>query len=354
MRLRIRGPSGQSTTSLDDNSTIETLHKTIEAQTSLTHFDVKYGYPPKLLALDHYPPQKKLADLEVSLDGEQLIISPIVSPAVTRSSDVKTAVQSHDQVVPQSAGSSRAPTQESATKLASTRSTDQNRRSPLSLSRKNPYEMSDPPEVHLSSLGGILLLRVMPDDNSCLFRAIATAVMSGLDTMTELRSMVAQTIQANSGKYTKVILDNKDPDDYCRWIQTEDAWGGQIELDILSQQFDIEICSIDVQSLRIDRYNETAPNRCVLVYSGIHYDTIALSFAGLPPEEDVKIFDPAIKEEVLSGALKLCKELQKQHYYTDTAGFKIKCNDCGTLCVGEKGAQEHAMKTGHYNFGEAA
>jgi len=213
--------------------------------------------------------------------------------------------------------------------------------------------MSDPPEIFLPDLGGSLVLRIMPDDNSCMFRAVASAVMSDMDTMHELRSIVAQTIQAHPDKYTKVILDNKDPDTYCQWIQTENAWGGQIELDILSQQFDIEICSIDVQSLRVDRYNEGARRRCFVVYSGIHYDIIALSLFGMPPEDDVKQFEQPLSDEILPQAIELCRKLQERHYYTDTAGFHVKCGDCGALCIGEKGAMEHAQKTGHYNFGEA-
>lgn len=87
----------------------------------------------------------------------------------------------------------------------------------------------------------------MPDDNSCLFRALATAVLPGDDlTMPELRSLVASTIQSEPETYTKVVLE-KSPDDYCRWIQSPDSWGGAIEMGILAQYFDIEICSIDVQ-----------------------------------------------------------------------------------------------------------
>ncbi len=90
----------------------------------------------------------------------------------------------------------------------------------------------------------------MPDDNSCLFRAFGTAVLPGDDqSMPELRSLVASAIQAEPDVYTKVVLEQA-PDDYCRWIQTADAWGGAIEMGILSKHFDIEICSIDVQVSR--------------------------------------------------------------------------------------------------------
>jgi hypothetical protein len=64
--------------------------------------------------------------------------------------------------------------------------------------------------------------------------------------MPELRSLVASAIQGDPETYTKVVLE-QDPDDYCRWIQTTDAWGGAIEMGILSKHFDIEICSIDVK-----------------------------------------------------------------------------------------------------------
>ena len=88
----------------------------------------------------------------------------------------------------------------------------------------------------------------MPDDNSCLFRAFGTAVLPGDDqSMPALRSLVASTIQAQPDVYTTVILDNRSPDDYCKWIQTEVAWGGAIEMGILANHFDIEICSVDVQ-----------------------------------------------------------------------------------------------------------
>lgn len=125
----------------------------------------------------------------------------------------------------------------------------------------------------------------------------------------------------------------------------------------MSKYFDIEICSIDVQTLRVDRFNEGSSQRCILVYSGIHYDVIARSpsdppFKYAPPDFDVKVFD-ASEEVVLEAALELCKVLQGRHYFTDTAGFTVKCNVCGYLGRGEKGATEHATATGHYDFGEA-
>jgi ubiquitin thioesterase OTU1 len=88
----------------------------------------------------------------------------------------------------------------------------------------------------------------MPDDNSCLFRAFSAAVLPTGDDlgMAEMRSLIAGAIQGDPETYTKEVLEQL-PDDYCRWIQTEDAWGGFIEMGILAKHFDIQICSIDVQ-----------------------------------------------------------------------------------------------------------
>jgi ubiquitin thioesterase OTU1 len=111
-----------------------------------------------------------------------------------------------------------------------------------------------------------------------------------------------------------------------------------------------------VQDLRVDRFNEGKPRRCILVYSGIHYDTIAFVPAGSPtfsPDNDVKLFD-AGDDVILQAARELCGELKKQRYYTDTQNFDIKCNTCGWKGAGQQEAVQHANETGHYDFGEGS
>ncbi|PYH41136.1 ubiquitin-specific protease OTU1 [Aspergillus saccharolyticus JOP 1030-1] len=330
MRIRVRGPAGQSTISLDNDATVDVLRRQITNSTGLSHYEVKYGYPQiRPLNLESFPASKRLSDLGLTLNGEQLIIT-----------------RKDGGILPETSQEQR----ESTTRQEILRDPFVEK-----VSNQGP---DDPPEIPSPEHHGTFVLRIMPDDNSCLFRAISSATMGGVDVMTELRSVVAQTIQANPGLYTEAVLEKK-PDDYCQWIQNEDAWGGGIELSILSKHFDIEICSIDVQSLRVDRFNEGSPMRCIVVYSGIHYDTIALSpsnppytHTDVPAEFDTKMFD-ANDPFVLEKSLALCKVLQERHYYTDTAGFRLRCNTCGRTFVGEKGATQHAEQTGHVDFGEA-
>lgn len=380
MRIRIRGPAGQSVITIPESATIGDLKLQISEKTSLPRFDAKYGYPPKPLVLDEHGASMKLSDLGTKLDGEQLIVSQKDTGTARRGPNnlpKRDGSYNSQQVVsptePASAGANKQlgnPNTSSGFSFAGVGTapppqkhiSSQNRNSqasaPLSLTRRqNPSLEADPPEVPLASHNGTLVLRIMPDDNSCLFRAFGSAFFGLMDNMTELRSLIAQQIQAQPETYSQAVLDQK-PDDYCRWIQTEDAWGGGIELSMLSKHFDVEICSIDVQTLRVDRFNEGRPTRCILVYSGIHYDTIALSpsdppyeRAYAPPDFDTLIFDSS-DESVLAAAVELCKELQKKHYYTDTAAFSVKCNICGGQFSGESGATAHATQTGHYDFSE--
>ena len=366
MRLRLRGPAGSTVINLDlSSSTIGDLRSKITEATSITQPDVKFGYPPKPLLLGE--DSTLLSDLDVKLDGEQLIISQSSSiNGGFKDDHAKPNTpesQSQSSIQPSTNGSH--PSSFSfadvglAPPITSQAAGSTKTIPPLSLARKAKTMATEPPEVPLPSHDSTLLLRIMPDDNSCLFRAFSSAFFGAMDMMQELRLVVAQTIQAQPDKYPAVVLE-RNPDDYCRWIQSPDSWGGFIELEILSNYFDIEICSIDVQTLRVDRFGEGSSQRCVLVYSGIHYDVIARSpsdpphdRAYAPPDFDVKMFDSR-EEVVLEAAVQLCKILQGQHYFTDTAKFSVKCNVCGHVCTGEKGATEHAMATGHHDFGEAA
>lgn len=357
----MRGPSGATQVTVADDATWGELRTMISEKTSVTDFDVKYGYPPTALNTDSISPDTKLADLDVKLDGEQLIIMPrnvqasLAAPMAGHAPN-PTTVGSLPSL------SSIAAPKHQPGDFASGPTKAEAKAAPLSLTKKANTLDSDPPEIPVPNLEGVLVLRVMPDDNSCLFRAVGGAVLGdALDAMNELRAIVAQTIQSQPDVYTTGLLE-KTPDDYCAWIQRDDSWGGGIELSILSAYFNIEICSINVQDLRVDRFNDGQDRRCILVYSGIHYDVVALSpGAGLSPDGDRKVFDVARIEGMededggaLEGARELCRVLQGRHYYTDTQGFDVRCNDCGWSGKGEKSAVAHATETGHYNFGEAS
>jgi ubiquitin thioesterase OTU1 len=317
------------TIALEDTAAVSDLLAKISDVTSLPLFELKWGFPPQPLDPSLYGMSTRLVETDLKLNGSQLIVF---------------ALDTGDQsAIPQ------------AEQTTSRQAQSESPSAPLSLQRKQNPELKDSPEVPVPERGGTMVLRVMPDDNSCMFRALGSAVLSDdLDAMTELRSLVAQGIQNDPEKFNEAVL-QKSPDEYCKWISYSDSWGGGIELSILSEEFDIEICSINVQDVRVDRFNEGRPRRCFLVYSGIHYDTIAFvpdGVSALDSENDIKLFD-ATDEVLLTAAKELCGQLRKKHYYTDTQKFSIKCNTCGWKGNGEMAAVQHATETGHGDFGEA-
>ncbi|KAH7138080.1 hypothetical protein B0J11DRAFT_4239 [Dendryphion nanum] len=323
LRIRLRAPNGTHTITLPDNAAVSDLLSQISETTELPLFNLKWGYPPQPLDPSLYGMSTLLSDTDLNLGGAQIIVIAL------ETGDPSERVQNE--------------------------ATESSQSAPLSLKRKQNTDLKETPEVPVPSRGGSMVLRVMPDDNSCMFRALGTAVLSSsLDAMTELRSLVAQSIQADPERYNEAILQRK-PDEYCQWIQYSDSWGGGIELSILSQEFDVEICSINVQDIRVDRFNEGKPRRCFLVYSGIHYDTVAFVPEGcssLDTENDIKLFDSS-DDVMLEAARQLCAELKKKKYYTDTQRFDLKCNVCGWKGQGERAALQHAQETTHSDFGEA-
>lgn len=86
----------------------------------------------------------------------------------------------------------------------------------------------------------------MPDDNSCMFTAFG-GVVGVADPAARIRREVAEHILSHPDKYTKVVLENTEPDVYAAKLRDPQRWGGSIELECLSEIYDIQICSIDVK-----------------------------------------------------------------------------------------------------------
>lgn len=104
----------------------------------------------------------------------------------------------------------------------------------------------------------------------------------------------------------------------------------------------------------MDRYGEGKETRCLLLYSGIHYDRIAFTMdLSLPVDFDEVKWDTA-DDMVLQMAQQLAKQLKDQHYFTDTTDFLLKCDVPGCQWIGEGAhmAQKHMKETGHSALSE--
>jgi len=301
-------------------------------------WDLKLGFPPRLLDISAYSLSSKLGDLPIKLNGEQLIVTPKDLPGT------ELTLPKNEPIETQPSTSSQSKSQKS----------DQPSSMPTLKRKPNDIEDS-PPEVPISHLRKRLILRVMPDDNSCLFRSLGLCLLGGeINAMTELRSIVAQTIQDDPERFTEAMLE-RPRDKYCQWIQREDSWGGYVDTMIIAEHFGVGVVTIDVQNGNVFRYNENAPSRCFIIYSGIHYDALAAIPDGASPNDTARdqVQFGSEDDRVLQAAEKIATILKSKHYFTDTAGFKLKCEQCGWKGKGEKSAQAHNNATGHIDFTEA-
>jgi len=201
---------------------------------------------------------------------------------------------------------------------------------------------------------GLLLRKVVPSDNSCLFSSIGFCLSNGGRergaSSREMRKLVAQAVRSQPDEYSEAVLGRPNAD-YCRWIRAEDSWGGAIELAVLSAYYGLEIDVVDTQHGLIQKFGEDRcyAHRIMLIYDGIHYDPLFLEpFAGganrtLFPSSDVS---------VLHQAQELAAEARSSHQFTDVYRFQLKCLVCQVLLQGQTQAQRHAKETGHASFGE--
>lgn len=189
-----------------------------------------------------------------------------------------------------------------------------------------------------------MIIKKMPDDNSCLFHSIRASIARGF-TIEGLRELVVVSIM-NNPQYSDVVL-GKPRQDYIQWIGPGGSgWGGGIELAIFASFFKTELAVVDVQWGHVDVFGEDQQylERVYLLYSGIHYDLLMMN------NGQVK-FSPK-DSEAQSYALSIASEARTRHQFTSTSSFKLECKDCKAQLSGEREAERHAELFGHSNFTE--
>lgn len=371
MRLRVRSPNGILNVgeSLTEESTLEELKKEIQTLTNINIEDqcLKINFPPTAIT---NPNSSSLAESGIS-DGDQIILSESkgfgsaqgesnITPTKTTNISPTSTEPSKPEPLPHSTSPSTtvsnskkqsdfaasfyasgnmsamntSNTTENNTVYNNTNNTNLSNRYP-STSKGKAVETTD----------GILIIKEIPDDNSCLFNSVRYVTQNKNIEISKMRKIIADTIRNDPINFNDAIL-GKPIEEYIQYIQKPKTWGGYIELLIFSDYFKIEICSLDVKTNRIDRFGEGKYKEMVfLIYNGIHYDAVALKpFEEAPEEYERTIFES--NEEYLIGALKaLGENLKKNKLFTDTSNFNLRCGICNKALIGEKEALQHANAT---------
>lgn len=231
--------------------------------------------------------------------------------------------------------------------------------SPSSVSTtKNSTTISEDARRHVTEnqLGcpGILMKRVVPADNSCLFTSMNFVLNGKVDDSGNvaplMRQMIAETISKDPESFSEAIL-GKPNVEYCKWILDDKSWGGAIELAVLSNYYGIEIGVVDTINAIINRFGEDQKyaHRVLLLFDGIHYDPLYLeSLEG----GDIQTIFPVDDDRILRDAEQLAQEAKSSRQFTDVNKFTLKCMVCNILISGQVQAQQHAQSTGHASFGE--
>ncbi|XP_066986449.1 ubiquitin thioesterase OTU1 isoform X1 [Macrobrachium rosenbergii] len=205
----------------------------------------------------------------------------------------------------------------------------------------------------ITASSGILLKKVVPSDNSCLFASILYLVNGGgninQESIKEMRQLVANMVKSQPELYHEAVLEKSNAD-YCNWILKDTSWGGAIELSVLSQYYEMEIVALDAKTGVLNRFGEDKKfsHRMIVMYDGIHYDPIYMeTFEG----NIITIFNGS-DESILLQAKELAMEANRSGQFTDTNAFRLRCQQCGQILTGDEQALAHAGKTGHLKFDE--
>jgi ubiquitin thioesterase OTU1 len=224
---------------VEEQTTLKDLVALIKEKTEVSSFSLKYGWP--LTELDISPSALSSTVAELKLRGETVVVVPHESASLAAQAPAANATSQGAQ---KSADVQPAP-------------------KPFTAKGMEPDEtVVEWPErggylgqfVHVSvscsAANAIPVLRVMPDDNSCMFTSVGGAIPIA-DPSAMLRREIAEYILAHPEQYTKAILGDE-PARYAQRMKEKDTWGGAIELSILSDIYKVEICSVDVKVIGLD------------------------------------------------------------------------------------------------------
>ncbi|CAL8096719.1 unnamed protein product [Calicophoron daubneyi] len=332
IRLRCKFNAGQCVIdSLTSESTLRDLINSISSIVGISpaRLTLFHGYPPKQIQCSNADLGQRLNQIPLRSGDTITVDTSRVPPMAKKESPEQSA-----ETTNATAAVSQHPTQPKAAESASSKP-------------QNPYV------VRLTA----------PSDNSCLFTSVLfcvenadghqpidTHVVTNIVAVTQLRELIASIVMSDPERYSEAFLGVPN-EVYCQQIQEPDRWGGGIEVAILSQVYELEICMVDIQSGRIDRFGEDRNyrDRILLIYDGIHYDPLALARPDLG--RLISVFSTK-NDQILLDSQALAAEARAAWSFTDISSFTLICRQCQQPLIGQSGAQKHAKETGHTEFSE--
>jgi hypothetical protein len=219
----------------------------------------------------------------------------------------------------------------------------------LTLTERARGESAPPVVRHLTSALEEAVKIEIPSDNSCLFNAVAYCCTGSANRGAELRQHCIREIKAHPEIYTEGTL-GQPVESYCRWISDPGHWGGYIETSILSKKYEVEIAVLHIEEVNMVPVNGcNASKRIYILYDGMHYDSLVFRGFGIQEQRIVDCDD----EKALELALGVTRLLKQAEAYSNENTMAMRCDRCGAIVEGKKGAEAHGRQTGHTSYSQA-
>eukprot|EP00965_Chrysotila_dentata_P179586 5929503-Pleurochrysis_carterae.AAC.4 len=198
--------------------------------------------------------------------------------------------------------------------------------------------------------------RSVAADNSCLFAAFAV-LCEGATSATEiriatrrLRAQCAAAVLTDPEPETRAVLLGVDSvQAYADWIVDETHWGGEPEIVILSNIYNVDVALISCETLRETRYPaKEGVGLIFLLYTGQHYDPLTgdgeVETLKFPSDIPADIFDSlcrsgiSIAEQHNAEAAKRAAEKRVK---------RLQCGGCGAILDNSSAFQQHCAAVEH-------
>jgi hypothetical protein len=187
----------------------------------------------------------------------------------------------------------------------------------------------------------------VPNDNSCLFYAIAYLCEGAKPTRnveTKLREIVATQVLSDPDPETKALFLGMSVEEYSQWIRNPFHWGGENEIITLAQFYGVEVAVANCETNSVLVYNQhskntTAPEaevtgRVYILYTGQHYDPLV----GDTTPEETKRFpisssNTTNTQEAEADALRIAAEhnVEAARKAKQRRVKRIKCGGCDAV-----------------------
>lgn len=195
-----------------------------------------------------------------------------------------------------------------------------------------------------------MIRRTVPNDNSCLFYAIAyccEGVDASRSVEQRLRGVVRDAVLADPDPDTRSLFLGRPVAEYAQWIMNSHHWGGESEIVVLSDYYKVEIAVVSCEMMSTMVYGEgAAKGRIYVLYTGSHYDPlVAVSAPDCMPSNEMKMQASGSNAALDAAALVIARDhvVEAARKAAQKKVKKIKCMGCGALLDTKEAFQEHCM-----------